>query len=324
MNCYIFYQIDDTPTGIEGNEFAQGPSTPGLEEPNLFNTQVTQVITEAENHNSADLVSMKSKVSTAQEEDAVDHSMQYNAKNHSVGGHEDTDCPLVDSKIEEQEHLTMFGVNKDQENLVENDHFLTSSPRVVSSNKKDPTSMVLQCTDGTISASGVPEKVEDLHDGIVINSEPVVVSRGVSVNETVASPSCSHVTSDVEDPCCKDLFHLDVSRGPESDGHLRDSHALSKHEILTDNEIANSEGESTLFVEAKVSNAVYLPGSPGRPEVVDVEAQASQEPKEAEALDHVADETVQPNELHLRPCTSHMSPPDVLSIGGKLCRFILV
>ncbi|KAI9077996.1 hypothetical protein K1719_040125 [Acacia pycnantha] len=249
-------KIDGASSGIEASEYAQGPPTPGLEEPYL-----AQVVNEADYHNSTDFVSMKS----SQEEVAIDHSMQDNVKNGSVLDfhHEETDCLLGDCE------------------------------------RENGPSFVPEYTDGTISASAVPEKVEDLHDGVVINNEPVVtypdqtvidaVSRGANVSETVASPSCSHVTSDQEDPSYKLLSHLDVSK---------------------------SEGESAPVGEAKASSAVHLLGSPGRPEVVDVEAQASQELKEAEALNHVAHEAVHPDELHLRSCTSHLGHTDVSSIGG--------
>ncbi|KAF7817726.1 sister chromatid cohesion 1 protein 4 [Senna tora] len=291
-------KIDSRPSDIQVSEYAQGPSTPGLEEPNLFGTQVAQIINEAEYNNSGELVSMKStpKVSTAREEEAIDCFMQDRVKNGSVVDlhNKETD----DNNRGEQHPLECLGVTKGQENL-------------------------------TISASGISEKVEELHDGVVINNDPVVaspdqtvmnfmVTRGVGVNENVTSPSCSHVTYDMEDLCKKLSSHSDFSKEPESDGCREDNQALVNHEILTDNKIAN-EGDSTPFVEGKVSSAVCLLGSPGRPEVVDVEAKASQELKEADALNHIAHESEQPNELHLRPCTSGMNLPDVLSIGGEQC-----
>lgn len=310
-------QVDGKSSGTEVGEYAQGSSPPGLKEPNLFSTKVAQVINEAEYHNSTDLVSKKiaPKVSSDREEDPVDYFMQDHVKNGSVVDlhNEETECLLVDSKRGGEEHLVCLDVAKNQENLVANDHFLTS---------------LQECTDGKLSASGVAEKVEDLHDGVVINNEPVVVSLDqtvmksvvsgdVSVNETVASPSCSHVTFDLEDPCTKLLSNSDVCKEHQSDGHLEDNRALSKHGIVVENEFAKIEEESTPSVEAKVSSAVNLLGSPGRPEVVDVEAQTSQELNEADALNHVAHEAVHCNELHLQPCSSGLSKPDVLSIGGK-------
>ncbi|XP_028790285.1 sister chromatid cohesion 1 protein 4 isoform X2 [Neltuma alba] len=282
-------KIDGASSGIEASEYAQGPSTPGLEEPNL-----APVINEVDYHNSTDFVSMKStqEVSTMQDEAAIDHSVQDNVKNGNVLDfhHEKTDCLLGDCE------------------------------------RENCPSLVPEYRDRTFGASAVPEKVEDLHDGVVINNEPVVssldqtvidaVSRGINVSETVASPSCSHITSDQEDPSCKLLSHLVVSKGSELDSHLKDKHVLSKHETLTDIEIANSEGESAPFGEAKASSAVHILGSPEGPEVVDVESQASQELKEADASNHVAHGAVQPDELHLRPCTSHLGQTDVLSIGG--------
>lgn len=282
IELIYFDQIDGSSSGIEASEYAQGPSTPGLEEPNL-----AQVVNVADYHNSSDFVSFKStqEISIVQEEVAIDHSMQDNVKKDSVLDFhcEETDCILSDCE------------------------------------RVNGPSYVPEYTDGPIRASAVPEKVEDLHDGVVINNEPAVaflkqtvndaVSRGVNVSETVTSPGCSHVTSDQEEASCKLLSHSDVLKG--SDGHLKDKHALSKHETLTDIEMTNSEEESAPAGEAKASSAVHLLGSPGRPEVVDVEAHASQELKE------VAHEAVQPDELHLQPCTSRGDQTDVSSIGGK-------
>ncbi|KAI4302075.1 hypothetical protein L6164_035292 [Bauhinia variegata] len=299
-------EVDDFPLATEVSEYAQGPSTPGLEEPSLFSAQ--EVFNEAEYHNSAELVSMKStpNVSTARDggKDASDYSLVQNIKHDGVLAltTEENDCVLVGlhGKGEQLEHLTCMVVNKDQGN-------------------------------GTIYASDLTKKVEDLHDGVPINSEPIVApsdqsvekcvaSGGGRANETVASPSCSHVTSCLEDSPCKLVSNLDGSQGPESDHHFVDDHTSAKHENQNDIQIARSEGEFYSFGEAKVVSNVLCPlGSPGRPEVVDVEARASKEPREPEALNHITHRVVPPSELLLRPCTSHMSQPDVLSVEGEHC-----
>ncbi|KAK7340400.1 hypothetical protein VNO77_21102 [Canavalia gladiata] len=330
-------EIDGLPTAAEVNEYAQGPSTPGLEEPNLFGTQMDQVNNEVDYHHSADLISKK----TTQEESSghqrenmeIDCSLQNNGNHVSLDlHHKDNDCNLVemDSKREEQEHLTSNVVLKDQENLTPNDHCLASLPLKHSSNNEYPATLLPQCEGGMINVSDVPEKEEDLHDGVLMNNEAVsapldqtvtkcVVSGGVSANENVASPGRSNVTSDQEDLSCKLLSNMDGYRGQVSDGHLEDDKMLSKHDVLNDIEISKSEGQSCPFDGAQASSVISPPGSPGRPEVVDVEAQASQEPKEPEALNHVSHEAVQPTESILRPCTSHLSHPSLSSIEGEKC-----
>lgn len=294
-----------------------------------------QVNNEADDHNSADLVAVKSMQndSSAHERDGdvIDFSLQNNVKPVGVDlHHEDDDCLPVelDSKKEQQEPLACMVVTKDQESLIPNDHCSASSPLTVSSNIECPTTLVPECVGGMISASGIPEKVEDLHDGVLMNSEPLVapldqtvtdcvVSGGVSVNETTASPSY-HVTSDKENISCKHLSNMDGSRGPESDGHLEDDHMLSKHEVLNAIEIPNDEGRSCPIDEAQVSNVDVLSpvGSAGRPQVVDMEAHSSLELKETESLNHISHDAVQPTESHLRPCTSHPSQPSLSSVEG--------
>ena len=324
-----FEQIDDLPTAAEVSKYAEGPSTPGLEEPNLFGTQMDQGNNEVDYHNSADLISLeatqKESLNHQRENDAIDCSLQNNGNHISLDlHHEDNACDLVemDSKKEKQEHLACQAVMKDQENLIPNDHCLTSLPLVDSSNKDYPTTLLPECEGGMINASDVAEKEEDLQDGVLANNNLVsaplanfVVSAPLMNNEKVASPS--HVTSDQEDLSCKPLSNnMDESRGPGSDGHLQDGNTLSKHEVLNDIEISKSEGQSCLFDDAPVSNVISPLGSPGRPEVVDEEAQASQELKEAETLNHVSHEAVQPTESILRPCISHLGQPSLSFIEG--------
>lgn len=328
----VFKQIDGSPTVAEVNEYAQGPSTPGLEEPNLFGTQVDQVNNEADLHNSADVIPMETTKNESSahhtENDVIDCSLQNNGKHVGVDlHHEASDHVLVevDSKREEEEHLECTVVMKDQENLIPNDHCLTSAPLMDSSNKDHQTPLLLECAGGAIDASDIPEKVEDLQDGVLMNNGPVVapmdhavnvVSEGVSVSETVALPTSSHVTSDQEDLSCKQLSNMQASRDSEFNGHLEDDNTLSKHEVLNNSEISKSEGEPVAIDDAQVSNVVSRLESPGRPEVVDVEAQVSHELKEADALNNVSHDAVQPTESLLRPCTSHMNHPSLTSIEG--------
>ncbi|KAL2606749.1 hypothetical protein GLYMA_09G247600v4 [Glycine max] len=324
-------EIDDLPTAAELSEYAEGPSTPGLEEPNLFGTQMDQGNNEVDYHNSADLISLeaapKESSDHQRENDVINCSLQNNGNHISFDlHHEDNACDLVEmnSKKEEQEHLACQVVMKDQENLIPNDHCLTLLPLVDSSNK-DYT----ECEGGMINASDVAEK-EDLQDGVLMNNDPVsaaldqtitncVVSAPLMNNENVASSGCSHVTSDQEDLSCKPLSNMDGSWGPGFDGRLEDGNTLSKHEVLNGIEISKSEGQFCPFDDARVSNVISPLRSPGRPEVVDEEAQASQELKEAETLNHVSLEAVQPAESILQPCTSHLGQPSRSFIEGEKC-----
>ncbi|KAI4350190.1 hypothetical protein L6164_010695 [Bauhinia variegata] len=288
-------KVDDFPISTKVSEYAQGPSTSGLGEPILFRAQ--EVFNEAEYRNSAELVSMKSLENistTCEREKDTSYSLVDDIKHDDVLALSNESLSVgLDGKRDHPEHLTCMVVNKDQGN-------------------------------GTILASDQTKKVEDSHDGVLINNEPTVapldqtvmksvVSGGVWANETVASPSCSHVTSCLEDPTCKPLSDLDGFHGPQSDDHLEDDRTLSKHKVR------NDEGESCSFCQAKISNAVIPLGSPRRPEVVDIEAQASEELKETEALDYITHEAVPSSKSLLGPCTSHQSQPDVLSVEGVQC-----
>ncbi|KAL5058664.1 hypothetical protein RYX36_030268 [Vicia faba] len=337
----------DPSTSPEFHEYAQGPSTPGLQEPNLFGTQSDQVINEADFHNSADLLSMYSTQNESRahqtENNVIDCSLQNNGKNVGVDLHHETsDCVLadVDNKREEQEHFTRTVVMKDQENLISNNHCMASVPLMDSSNEDHTTTMLPECAGGYVDASGITEKVESLHDGVLRNTESVmanlnetvnVVSGGVNINDSVVSPS-SHVTSDQEGLSCKLLSNMDGSRGSEFGGHLADVTTLLKHGFSNNSEVSKNEQQPRVVYEAQVSNIASLLESSGRPEVVDVEARASQEPKQAGILNLASQEPKQagilnlvsheaelPTQSHLRPCTSRVNNPSLLSIEGEKC-----
>lgn len=297
----------------------------------MFVTQLDQVNNEPDYHNSADLVAMETtqkEMSAHQaENDVIDCSVQDNRKHVVVDMHHETSDHLlveVDSKRQEQD-LVGTVVMKDQENLIHTDHCMKSVTLMDSSDKDQPTNLIPECAGGMFDASDIPQMVEDLHDRVLMNNEPVVaplnhplnaVAGGGSVNEAVASPARLHVTSDQDDHSCKLLSNMDGSRGPEFDGHMEDSNTLSNRDTLNNNEISKSGEQPHAFYEAPISNIMSPQGSPGRPEIVDVEAQASLELKEAAALKHVSHETEQPTESHLRPCTSHLSQPSLSSIEG--------
>ncbi|XP_004492871.1 sister chromatid cohesion 1 protein 4 isoform X2 [Cicer arietinum] len=333
--------IDGLPTVAEFHEYAQGPSTPGLQEPNLFGTQADQVINDADFHNSADLLSMETTQNEScahqTENDVNGCSLQNNGKHVDADLlHEASDCVLVevDTKRKLQENLICTVVMKDQENLIPNNNCLASVPLMDDSNKNHPITMLPECTDGMIDASDILEKVEDLHDGVLMNTEPVVpplnetvnvISGGsVSINDITVSPSCSNVTSDQEGLSCKLLSNMDGSRASEFDGRLKDDNTLSKHEVLNNSEISKNEEQPCVVDEAHISNIKSPLELTGRPEVVDMEAHVYQELKEADVLNHVSHEAEHPTESHLRPCTSHMNHPSLSSIEGEKCHETVV
>ncbi|CAJ1824106.1 unnamed protein product [Sphenostylis stenocarpa] len=322
-------EIDDLPTTTgEVREYAEGPSTPGLEEPNLFGTQMDQGNNEVDYHNSSDLKSMettRNELLGHQMDNEVNNcSLQSNGNHISLDlHHDDKGCTQVemDSKREEHEHLTSEVVIKDQENLIPEDHSLASLGLMNSSNKEYPATVLPGCEGEMINASDVPEKEEVLQDAVLMSSDPVsapldqtvtdcVVSSPLMNNDNVGSLVCSRVTSDQENISCKPLSNMDGSQGPGSDSYL-DGNTISKHEVLKDVEISKSERQSCPSDDALVSNVVSPLASSGRPEVFDVDAQASQELKEAKALNHVSNEAVQPTESILQPCTSHLGQPSL-------------
>lgn len=180
--------------------------------------------------------------------------------------------------------------------------------------------LVSECSDGIIGVLDGPDRAEDIHNGVVIDNEPstpfvhpdveCVESAGVRLDETVASPSCSHVTSDFEDPVRKN-FSSGTS-ALESKGYVEDDQASPKPEILNDVDITNIVGRSCFPSKASVSNSLCPSESPERPEVVNVEALVCQEPKESETH-----EVMPSNQLHvLRACNSHLNQPDMSSLRG--------
>ncbi|KAE9617692.1 putative rad21/Rec8-like protein [Lupinus albus] len=323
-------EIDDLPTAADACECAQGPSTPGLEEPDLFGTQVDQVNNEIDDHNSADLVSVKSmqEVSPAQQRDrdAIDCSLQNNVHPIGVDLHHEGDDSLpveLDRKREQNEHFACVVVTTDQDSLIPNDHCSTSSPLTISSNIECPTSLIPECAGGMISASGIPEKMEDFNGLVSMNNEHLpsdqtitncVVTGGVNVNETDVSLSCSHVTTNEENISCKHMSNMDGSRGPESDAHMEDDHTSPKHEVLNAIEMSHNEGLSCPIDQAQVSNVISPRGLVGEAQVVDREVQVSQELIETVSSNHISHEVVQPTEAHLRPCTSQLSHPSLSSV----------
>ncbi|BAT83496.1 hypothetical protein VIGAN_04065400 [Vigna angularis var. angularis] len=320
-------EIDDLPTTGEIREYAEGPSTPGLQEPNLFGTQMDQGNNEVDCPNSTDLKSMDTQIELLhhqKDNDVNEFSLQSNGNHISLDLHnEDKGCNLIemDGKREEQGHLECQVVIKDQENLMHEDHSLASLPLLDSSNKEFPATVLPECEGGMFNASAVHDKKEDLQDGVLMNSDPATAPLDQTVtNCVISSPLTSNenVASDQDSISCKPLSNMGGSQVPGSGGHLEDGNTSSKHEVLNDIEVSKSDRQSCPSDDALVSNLISPLGSPGRPEiVVDVEAQASRELKEGEGLNHVSLEAVQPTESILQPCTSHLGQPSLSFIEGE-------
>lgn len=116
-----------------------------------------------------------------------------------------------------------------------------------------PVSPVLECSNGTVGALDFSDRVEDIHNGIVINNEPTMLviekkdeqfvePAGLGLDETVASPSCSQVTSELEDPARKISSSGTCLLEPED--YLEDQQTCLKCEIQNDIAIANNMGEA--------------------------------------------------------------------------------
>ena len=163
-----------------------------------------------------------------------------------------------------------------------------------------------ECTNGNISAVDGPVRVEDVHNGVVINeptTHPVdgteaqcALSPGARLDEAVASPTCSQVTTELEDP--------------------------GRRTCSIDVETHNNMGESCSPSNVLVSNVVCPPESPGRPEVVNVEAQTFQEPKETNTLNHSTHEHMASNDFPVLRACNGQKEPDVSASAGESSVFL--
>lgn len=309
-------------------EYAQAPSTPGLlEEPNLSSVQETLACDDHMelDHTLTGLVAAENtgKSGFLGDKNTVNWSLRNDLNADTV----ENGCLLGDQDIKQvkpQEHLPPTEAS--MEHMLADNRLSTSLPSSDPIEQTEAIHRELECSDGTVGVLDGPDKAEDIHNGVVIDNEPstsfvhqtdveCVEPVGVRLDETVASPSCSHITSDFEDPSHKTfssgIFAL------ESEAYLEDDQASPRPEILNDVEIANDVGRSCSTSKASASNAVCPLESPGRPEVVNAEAQACQELKETETSDPVVNDVMQSNQLHvLRACNAHQSQPDLSSLGG--------
>ncbi|XP_059435564.1 sister chromatid cohesion 1 protein 4 isoform X2 [Corylus avellana] len=302
-------QVYGLATDTKFVEYAQAPSTPGLlGEPDLASVQEAMACDDHMelDHNLTELVAGENACRKSDlhpgNKSTVNFSLGNDLNHNSVEENGCTQGNLDIKQVKPQGHLPPSADSTEQ----------TKRIRLVS-----------ECSDGIIGVLDGPDRAEDIHNGVVIDNEPstpfvhpdveCVESAGVRLDETVASPSCSHVTSDFEDPVRKN-FSSGTS-ALESKGYVEDDQASPKPEILNDVDITNVVGRSCSPSKASVSNSVCPSESPERPEVVNVESLVCQEPKESETH-----EVMPSNQLHvLRACNSHLNQPDMSSLRGEEC-----
>ncbi|KAL5775891.1 hypothetical protein ACOSP7_013448 [Xanthoceras sorbifolium] len=241
-------------------EYAEAPSTPGLvEQPNMSNAQEALVSDDhlESDHNSNELVAAES-TKAALSKSNVQHG----------------DNSIIDSN-----HDTIQ-CNLPEENGYRGDSII-------------PMPLVSDCSEGTLGALECSERMESTHNV----SMPSVESQGVRLDETAASPSCSQVTSDAEDPNRKtEPGSTDVH---VSEGYLVDDQASIKTRIHND-QIVDNVGESGSGVPVG-------------------EGQACQEHEDPETLSSKVVQKEMPSldTFGLKPCSSHLGQPDVSSPGHE-------
>ncbi|XP_025696413.1 sister chromatid cohesion 1 protein 4 isoform X1 [Arachis hypogaea] len=237
--------IDDFPDAAE----AEGPSTPGLEEPNLLGAQVDQVNNEAANDDLADFMSMKSQndsVAHERENDIIDSSLQNNVKQNGEDfHHENSDSEMVDMDKEKEEQDHLEGMTTDQENLIPNNH---GSEAIANETVAPPSSHVTSDqenpSDRLLSKMDWPQEPESdghLEDVPSLSKDEVLDDREFSKPEGNLSPvdeaKKSIVTSPVGSP----------SKPPDVDVEVQPSQELMAAEALNhDSHEAEQPTESLL------------------------------------------------------------------------------
>ncbi|XP_042986424.1 sister chromatid cohesion 1 protein 4-like isoform X1 [Carya illinoinensis] len=325
-------QVVGLATDTEMLEYAQAPSTPGLlEEPDLSNVQEALACDdhmESEDRNLTGLVAGASTVNAGQRLDH--HPGDNNTANLSSCNEFNPNTVEENGSIRgdlEIKHVKQQGfvppTLSSMECTAEDNCLSNSLPSSNPADQSKPICPVSECSDGAIGMLNGLDRAEDIHNGVVIDNEPStpfvhqtdLKSTGARLDETVASPGCSHVTCDFEDPVRRTFSS---STGAlESKGYLEDDQASSRPEILNDVEIDNDVGVLCSHNKASVPNAVCTLESPEHPEVVNVEARACQEPKENETYNPVAHKVTLSNQSHvLQACNSRLSEPNMSSLGG--------
>ncbi|KAJ0016960.1 hypothetical protein Pint_11689 [Pistacia integerrima] len=159
--------------------------------------------------------------------------------------------------------------------------------------------MISECSEGTIDALDGSDRINKMQNAGVSGNVPNMLSveQRVRSEETAASPSCSHATSDAQEPShrtCPDSTNELVS-----EGDLMDGQDIIRTKIQSDAEIADS-----------------VPGSASLA-IVDAEGHAGQESNDPMTSNKPGDHEEMPSSGTnvLKPCSSHLSQPDVSSPG---------
>lgn len=231
------------------------------------------------------------------ENNNAEWSSQKNVNNDTIMGMHTEDNGYLSGDMEikqvkPQEHLSSIGVTSD--NILPDNGLSTSSLSPVEHVK---STLVTESLNGIISTLDGLSRNEDIQNGVIKNNEPAAVPIDQMDVRCAESPSCSQVTTEMEDPGRR-TCSIDV-------------------EVLTDLEIANDKGESCSPTNELASNVVCPPESPGRPEVVNVEAQACQEPNDTETFNLLTHENMVSNDMPaLRACNSK-GQTAISPLGGK-------
>ncbi|KAH7542143.1 hypothetical protein FEM48_Zijuj02G0042000 [Ziziphus jujuba var. spinosa] len=292
----------------EAVEFAHLPSSPGLEdEPNLSTIQgdlVHDDNLESKDHSLTDSAAVEctenpTNKSDPHHENNAEWFLQKNVNDDTVMGMhtEDNGYLLGDMESKQakpQEYLSTIGVTTD--NILPDNGLSTSSLSPVSVEHVKST-YVTESLNGTFSTLDGLGRMEDKQNGVLINNEPTTVPIEQMDVRCAESPSCSQVTTELED-------------SGRRTGSI-------DFEAQTGHDIANDKGESRSPTNELASNVICPPESPGRPEVVNVETRACQEPNDTETFNPLTHEDMVSSDMPaLRACNSKgqiaMSP-----LGGE-------
>lgn len=266
---------------MESLEYAEAPSTPGLvQEPNLSCVQEAQASDdhlESEDHNSNELVATVSTMNPLSKLDL--HHAYGNAMDWSL--QDSSTCDIVQCMPPQVNGNHIGGLE------VKHAEPLRDSVNLMP--------MVLEYSEQTIGALDGSDRMENMQNASVGGNVPNMISvqQGVRSDETAVSPCCFHVTSDAQEPShrtCPD------STNDVSEGDLMDGQGSIRTKIQSD---------------AEISENVPMSAAPA---IVDAEGHASREPKDTTAANKPGDlEEMSSNVL--KPCSSHLSQPDMSSPG---------
>ncbi|KAJ0081513.1 hypothetical protein Patl1_11924 [Pistacia atlantica] len=281
----IVTSLKDSGVHAESVEYAEAPSTPGLvQEPNLSCVQEALACDdhlESEDRNSNELVATVSTINPLSKLDlhhADGNAMDWSLQNNS-------NCDIVQCTLPQENGHHVRDLEVKQAKPLGNS--VNSMP------------MISECSEGTIGALDGSDRIKNMQNAGVSGNVPNMLSveQRVRSDETAASPSCSHVTSDAQE-----LSHRtcpDSNNELVSEGDLMDCQDVIRTKIQSDAEIADSVPGSASLV------------------IVDAEGHAGQESNDPMTSNKPGDHEEMPSSGTnvLKPCSSHPSQPDMSSPG---------